>query len=345
MMQKHPLESDFRHIVTHCSSVWPALKGASIFITGGTGFFGRWLVESLLYADTELSLGLHLSVLARHASQMRSEWAHDPRLTLIDGDVCSFDFPSGAYSHVIHAATPASAKLEKENPDLMYSINVQGTERVLEFARTRDIRNVLFTSSGAVYGRQPEAVMGSAEDDDWSQDADQVLSAYARGKRTAEAMCKKAAQDNRMRVTIARCFAFVGPYLPLDTHFAIGNFILDGSAGRTICVKGDGTPFRSYLYASDLVIWLLSILVHGQSARPYNVGSGESINIATLAHTVGRLMNVPVEILGKHVPGTRIERYVPNVLRAQEELGLLQRVSLDEAILKTAAMIPSSLKN
>jgi dTDP-glucose 4,6-dehydratase len=136
--------------------------------------------------------------------------------------------------------------------------------------------------------------------------------------------------------TRPRAFAVVGPYLPIDRHFAIGNFIRDALAGGPIVVEGDGTPVRSYLYSSDLALWLLTILVEGLPGHAYNVGSEEAVSIADLARLVAGRSGRPiaVEIRGQAAGGVA-DRYVPSTIGARNELGLRVTVPLDEAIDRT----------
>jgi dTDP-glucose 4,6-dehydratase len=125
--------------------------------------------------------------------------------------------------------------------------------------------------------------------------------------------------------------------MQLDAHFAIGNFISDAMRGGPIRVKGDGSPLRSYLYASDLTVWLWTILLKGQSRRAYNVGSEEALNIAALAREVAAALppEVDVSIGSTATPGTPVQHYVPCTARAREELGLRAEVPLREAICRT----------
>jgi dTDP-glucose 4,6-dehydratase len=141
-----------------------------------------------------------------------------------------------------------------------------------------------------------------------------------------------------MHVKIARCFAFVGPYLPMDKHFAIGNFIRDALAGQTITIHGDGTPLRSYLYAADLAAWLWTILLQGQDGVAYNVGGDEVVSIAELAHAVNVALHTKVSVVCKTSAPANCapERYIPDVSRAKAELGLRPRIDLREAIQRTA---------
>ena len=260
-----------------------------------------------------------------------------PAIKFQQGDVRNFDFPQENFDFIIHAAADASAKLNEENPLLMIDTIVEGTRRVLDFTRQCGAKRFLLISSGAVYGIQPSEISHIAEDYIGAPDVNIPTSAYAEGKRLAELLSCVYHQKYGIETVIARCFAFVGPYLDLDIHYAVGNFIRDGLKGQDINIFGDGTPYRSYLYAADLAIWLWTILLKGKSGRAYNVGSDEEICIAELAKRVSShfKQKPKIKVAKKPKLETKPARYVPSTKRAEKELGLCCWVNLDEGIRRT----------
>jgi nucleoside-diphosphate-sugar epimerase len=344
MMTRSPtnrLARDLENILARTEPLWEEMRGQRILITGATGFFGCWLLESFAWANRRLDLKAHAVGLSRHPTVLAEKAPHlanDPAITLHAADVRHGDFPQGAFSHVIHAATEASEKLNNEAPLVMFDTIVEGTRRALKFSIAGSVRRFLLVSSGAVYGVQPPQLTHITEFFAGGPDPLNPASAYAEGKRAAEMLCSLAASP-RFAAAVARCFAFVGPYMKLDAHFAIGNFIADRLHDCPIQVRGDGSAVRSYLYASDLMVWLWTILFKGQSRRAYNVGSEEAVDIATLAHEVATALppEVDVNIASAPAPGVPPHRYVPSTARASEELGLRAEVPLREAICRTHA--------
>ena len=224
------------------------------------------------------------------------------------------------------------------SPGASFETAVDGTRRVLSYAGQRRTRKLLLASSGAVYGKQPADCERLSEDFPGSPPPADASTGYGQGKRAAEYLCSVAAATTHLEVKLARGFAFVGPLLPLDANFAIGNFIRDALQRDRIDVLGDGTARRSYLYAADLAIWLWTILASGESGRPYNVGSEEDISIADLARLVAAVVrpDIPVRVAEPAIDGAPVARYIPSTARAAEELGLKPSVMLDEAVSRTA---------
>ena len=338
-MQPLP-ESDLNHILDHTRNLWEELQNEQLFITGGTGFFGCWLLESFLWANDYLKLGARITVLSRNPAKFTARMPHlvnNPALRLIKGDVCTFEFPEGEYAYVIHAAAEAGAQLNQIDSQRMFDTIVEGARRTIEFGVTHGTKKFLLTSSGAVYGKQPAELSHIPEDYRGAPDPLDPLSAYGEGKRAAEMLCTLAAQNNGFEMKIARCFAFVGPHLPLDAHFAIGNFIRDAMKGVPIVINGDGTPGRSYLYAADLAIWLWTILFNGKNCQAYNVGSPHKVSIKELAEEISQKVSpgVPVRIINS-APG-RFDKnnYVPSVTKAENELNLNVLINQSEGINKT----------
>ncbi|MBQ3351433.1 MAG: NAD(P)-dependent oxidoreductase [Thermoguttaceae bacterium] len=323
----------------HMSQFADALAGKTVLITGATGFFGKWLLESAIAFNQTLHLEgekrLKVVALSRNPGAFLERFSRFSQYDFIQflaGDVRTFDLENVNVDYVIHAATDASAKLEQENPDEMYSVVVHGTQRALDVARKCGASRFLLTSSGAVYGPQlpemshiPESYVGTP------------VTAYGQGKAIAEQMTEHYADRFGFQSHIARCFAFVGPYLNLDIHFAIGNFIRNGLNGEPIVIKGDGTPTRSYLYASELTIWLWTILLRGENHCVYNVGSDDAVTIKELAQRVASRFDVPpeIQVLGTPDPSKPRAQYVPSVDKIRNELGLEQTITLEDALDRT----------
>lgn len=317
--------------------VWEELAHARIFLTGATGFFGKWLLSAFQYAFENGKFSGQLVALSRNPDRFLDEFPifkNLPYLAFIQGDVQDFKFPEGHFDFVIHAATEASVSLNLEEPLHMFEVAAIATRRVLDFAVKSKAKRFLLTSSGAVYGNQPSEITHLAETYSGAPDVLAPNAAYGEGKRVAEMFCNFYSKQYGIEVIIARCYAFAGPYLPIDSHFAIGNFVRDYLQGGPIGIGGDGSPYRSYLYAADLVVWLLTTLVKGKSCQAYNLGSDQDLDIEALARKVASFgdKNVKVEIALVRNPEKPVARYVPSVEKAKKELGLEIYTPLEKSI-------------
>ena len=333
---------DLDHVLAHTRELWAGARGRSFFITGGTGFFGRWLLESFARANDARSLGMRAVVLTRDPAAFARNAPHlatRPDLACLQGDLRTFVFPAGQFDFLIHAAADTSVWMEKKKTDSVIQNVIAGTSHVLDFAARAGVKHLLLASSGAVYGRQPPQLTHIPEDYAGAPDPLQPEAAWGEGKRIAENLCVAHAARHHYAVKLARGFAFVGPHLPLGANYAIGNFLRDALRGDPIRVAGDGTPRRSYLYAADLAVWLWTLLFRAPSGRPYNVGSDVDHSIAEHARMVSDAAGgrSPVVIAQPPEPGQPLLRYVPAIDRARHELGLTVRIGEKEGIRRTLA--------
>ena len=318
--------------------------GGRLLITGASGFVGRWFVESVLWANRRLDARIRVVLLARDIPSFINrlpQIASAPEVELLQGDVLRPLATIGSFDGIFHAATvPADGHEEQARAGrAVFDGALRGTENVLGTMARNPLASMLFTSSGAIYGRQPSRMRALKESVTLGPDPLSSDSAYAEGKRAAEFLCRAAVNDG-LKVKVARLFAFVGPYLPLNRTFAVGNFIRDALSGGPIIVRGDGRTVRSYLYASDMTAWLWRVFTKGQVARPYNIGSSNPITISDLANLIAVRTNPRVTTIED--PGKRfgpIHRYTPNVSRIKDELAVEERVPLEDALSRTLAFL------
>jgi len=313
----------------------------NILLTGGTGFFGKALLPYLL--SKFVSTGSRITVLSRKPESFLSrnpQFHNKAGLRFWKGDVLRIDSlpQSESFSHVIHAAAdstfgPSLTPLER------FDQIISGTRNLLDFAISNGTQRFLYVSSGAVYGTQPQDLQGVSEDWTGSPDLSNPANTYGVGKLAAEHLCHIYRSMYKLEVVIARCFAFVGPDLPIDVHFAIGNFIRDALFEKAIRVCGDGTAVRSYLDQDDLAQWLTTMLTNGCNGEAYNVGSDKAITILELAHLVRDLLapDKLVHIQNNTSNSSYRSRYVPDIRKVRRELSLNVSIPLSQAILNTAA--------
>lgn len=306
----------------------------NLLILGGSGFVGKSMqvglsglnYENLVFASSGLRYG---PTEQSESSTIRYDtW--DIRTTC--------EFPT-VFDTIVHAATPASAQLNTDEPNEMFKLIVQGMENVIEFAsRHHNPPTILFTSSGAVYGDIPESIENVMEDWNGAVSSYQPSSAYAEGKRAAEFLLSVATSKGICKGLLARMFAFSGVDLPMDRHFAIGNFVRDAVSARSIQVRSDGSSIRSYMDQQDMADWLLRILEVGQTKAIYHVGSERSISIQDLAHLIAMRtesilqQEVTVEVQGLKSPLDGVSRYVPSTLATRQALKVNETISLEESI-------------
>lgn len=313
----------------------------SLLVIGGTGYFGKSILDSFARGQLK-SYGIERVIaMARNTRTLRQEAPEliVPGVELIDGDIAVVDELPAA-DIVIHAAASTDAARYLERP-AEERRNIQaGTFNYCRLAPDVHSRSkIVYVSSGAVYGTQPPDLERIGEDY-CVPDPDDIPAGkrdYAIAKRDAEAaVCKLAARG--LDISIARCFAFVGPWLPRNLHFAIGNFIADGLAGRPITVKAKGKVYRSYMHSDDLVDWLLRIALAGSpQCAAYNVGSDQGFVMGDVAQAVADYFGVEADI--PDISEAWVDRYVPAIDKARAELGLSLRYDLASAISQTAMAI------
>lgn len=311
------------------------LQGRKLFVTGGTGFVGRSLLDVLDTLAHQVREPFHVTVLTRDPAGFLTRhphYAQRPWLSLLQGSLCAWPASPGHFTDILHAA----ADTHRAGADIDWVDQiVQGTRRALDFALAVGAQRFLLVSSGAVYGTQPGELAQLREDHPGAPDTTRVSSTYGQAKRLAEQLCTLYQHAHALPTVIARCFAFGGPHLPHDGPYALGNFVRDAlsRASTEIRVKGDGQAVRSYLDSEEMAVWLLTLLRRGQPGEAYNVGSDQGVSMLALAQTVAKVLapGKTVVVEGQATDPTARSLYVPSVAKAAT-LGLVPQRGLADII-------------
>ena len=315
-----------------------AFRDKSVLITGATGFVGRNLINEFVKSDSYRNNALKIICVTRSPQKFFEQWPDEQsRLQVLTWDVrqpLTERLPNIDY--IFHLAGENRTVENKEQSKLISETSVLGAKNLLEAIKNSDVKKIIFASSGAVY----KSTQGKAREFDESNEITNFEAAksdpYRAGKIRAESIFEDFYKKSDTQIFIARMFTFVGPFLPLDSNFAIGNFINDCMLNKPITVKSSGSSIRSYQFSTDMVNWLITILLFGKNGERYNIGSAEQVTIKNLANRVAEVFKnkYGVKILGDRTPDPVSSFYVPRIEKAQNELGLSNYFSLDNSLLE-----------
>jgi UDP-glucuronate decarboxylase len=341
------LDTDIDQIIDRSGIDISILEGKSILVTGGTGFFGTWLLSALVEIKHRLNGSLELTVLSRNperfcANEPGSSISKDVRF--IAGDIKTFRDPTRQQiTHVCHMAT-ASASETFSGLDSVSKLDTlfKGTQNLLS-QYAKGLECLLFTSSGAAYGATGHGELIRESDFGVLSTIDRG-SGLALGKLASEYLIAAHAASEGFKFSIARCFSFAGPYLPLNLHYAFGNFVASALRKEVVHLKGDGTDQRSYMYIGDAIAWLLRLLVEPKNGI-YNVGSERAIEIKRLAEVINTELDNPsqIEILNQQFEEGNFQRsvYLPCTDKIRDHYpGLKEWTSLEEIVRSMAITYP-----
>jgi len=334
------VHSDAAAVLAGRTSCLAELRDQHVFISGGTGILGAWLLELIRVLNQDHQFGLKVTVYSRNARSFAARWPHlgqQAWVRWIEGDIRHLAELPRDVRFIIHAAALTDRRLFASQPTAVAETNTLGTLRILRAANLlEDVQKFVLLSSGLVYGAQPWELPRIDERFAGPLRCNDVNAVYAESKRFAEILAQCAISESKLPVVTLRPFAFVGPYQSLQLPWAVTDFIRDSFNGGPIRIMGDGVTVRTIMYASDYAFWVLAALAKGRQRETYNVGSEEPVDLLTLARMITRYFGSMTEIrtrVGQQ--GHDRNRCVPDTTRIRQDLGVIQTVPLEMALQKT----------
>lgn len=317
------------------------LRNQSILVTGGTGFMGKWLAETVVYLNTTHDYKIKLYLLARNTEAFRANVPHLAKhkfINLINHDVRTVNDLPADITYVVHAACSPDSREHASQPLKIIDTIIKGTTNVLEACwRLQDLRKFIYVSSNNVYGHVASSESGIAENEMGYLDCGSFSAVYAEAKRLGETVCTAFKNQQRLPIVIVRPFTFIGPFQSLEKPWAANNFIRDAILGGPIRILGNENTVRSYLYGSDMAMWLLKILEAGKVNATYNMGGSEAVSLKDLAKKIAGNFTKKIEVQVKsskafsNVPSIS----VPDLTNIRKDCGVNLQINLEEAIQKT----------
>jgi len=315
-------------------------KNKTIFISGASGFVGKWIIETLNYLNRNHEFNTKIYAYASSMTEAAEEYPsiyNNELISLIDGDIKNLTEINSSVSYVLHLAATPDNRVYSSNPIKAMDDIINGTSKILAASsRLESLHNFTILSSGAVNGPMPFKENLTSENCFYGFDSSSLSSFYAEPKRMSESLVQAYRSQFKMPVTIFRPFSFIGPYQFIDRPWAINNFIRDGLRGEAIRIIGDENTIRSYMYPSEMSLWILIGMSTDSRSNIFNIGSSDGKSLRHIAEVVekcfGGNLGVSMNVLSNNYSKSK---FVPSIELIEQSLKLKLKVSTDDAIQKT----------
>ena len=350
------VDEDLDAICTDLAAEFSEMSGGRLLVTGGAGFLGYYLLQSVLYWNERRANGSKIDVTV-YDNYIRGvpDWLEAlrgrPHLELRRVDMIE-PLPKGIghFDYIVHAAGIASPIYYRAKPLQCIDANINGLRNLLDYAVAerdagRPLRGFLFYSSSEIYGDPAATAIPTPETYRGNVSCTGPRACYDESKRFGETLCVTYAKHEGIPVRMARPFNNYGPGLKITDGRVIPDFAKDLFAGRDIVMLSDGSPKRTFCYATDAIAGYFKVLVRGGAGEPYNIGIDRpEISVAELAELAVKAAAELFGYRGKVVLGRSIEtdylidnpnRRCPAIDKARSELGFNPKVSIEEGIYRS----------
>jgi UDP-glucuronate decarboxylase len=339
------VQEDLQRIVDNSHIQWEALRNKSILITGANGMLARYMVYVMMHLNLRQQYNTKVIALVRNAEKAQKRFADfmgSDRFQLLVQDVSEPLRVEGEIDYIIHAASNASPRYFLEDPVGIIRANTLGTMNVLELAKGKKVTNVLYTSTREIYGSMPVGKKEIMEPDFGAVNCKELRAAYPESKRLAETLFESYHFQHQVPYTIVRLAHAYGPGMEISQDGRVmADFISDVVNGRDITLKSDGSAERAFIYLSDAVAGIFTVLMHGRNGEAYNIANeSEPMMIRDVAAELVKLFpnqqvvfDIPEEQSQVY---SKVERVTLNTQKL-ESLSWRCQVNLREGMKRTVA--------
>ena len=341
-MNNKVIKNNILEIVDGVSAEIPKIKNQTILITGGAGFLGKNIVWTLQELNKNHNTNCKIIVVDNYVTGLKDELENDENTILLKGDITKEINLDGEIDYIIHAAGIASPIFYTKYKLETIDVSIQGTKRVLELARKKQSKGVLFFSTSEVYGSPSAENVPTPETFNGNVSCVGPRAHYDEPKRMAETLCVTYASIYDMKVNIVRPFNVYGPGMRLDDGRGVINIIKYALQNKDLPIYGDGLSTRTWTYITDATIGFIKTLFAEMSGEAFNIGMDNpeistielSKLIVNLSDSDSKLtiVDAPIEAYEK---GFDVLRRCPDISKSKNMLGFKPVIKVDEGLKRT----------